>query len=204
MASPILGKYCGSHMAATPSTSPGIRAASKAAAATPTTATVATVATTSLRSVPSGSPASISGVSACAAASSRLPLPSCLCINLSTMPLNSQWFRDDSTPSANRPDYCPKPEVSIPNFDDNLKTQGTSRSRAALLDEWHARKQATLGPNSAFYPGYRRDPRDRAAVVSGRRNTHRIGAPERIRTSDLCLRRAALYPAELRARSGSR
>ena len=28
-----------------------------------------------------------------------------------------------------------------------------------------------------------------------------IGAPERIRTSDLCLRRAALYPAELRARS---
>jgi hypothetical protein len=27
------------------------------------------------------------------------------------------------------------------------------------------------------------------------------GAPERIRTSDLCLRRAALYPAELRARA---
>ena len=27
------------------------------------------------------------------------------------------------------------------------------------------------------------------------------GPPERIRTSDLCLRRAALYPAELRARS---
>ena len=26
------------------------------------------------------------------------------------------------------------------------------------------------------------------------------GAPERIRTSDLCLRRAALYPAELRVR----
>ena len=26
-----------------------------------------------------------------------------------------------------------------------------------------------------------------------------IGPPERIRTSDLCLRRAALYPAELRA-----
>jgi hypothetical protein len=29
-----------------------------------------------------------------------------------------------------------------------------------------------------------------------------IGAPEGIRTPDLCLRRAALYPAELRARSG--
>ena len=28
-----------------------------------------------------------------------------------------------------------------------------------------------------------------------------FGAPERIRTSDLCLRRAALYPAELRARA---
>ena len=28
----------------------------------------------------------------------------------------------------------------------------------------------------------------------------KIGAPERIRTSDLSLRRAALYPAELRAR----
>src|ERR1700682_3650435 len=28
--------------------------------------------------------------------------------------------------------------------------------------------------------------------------TAHIGAPERIRTSDLCLRRAALYPAELR------
>src|SRR5262245_38071252 len=27
------------------------------------------------------------------------------------------------------------------------------------------------------------------------------GAPERIRTSDLCLRRATLYPAELRARA---
>jgi hypothetical protein len=26
------------------------------------------------------------------------------------------------------------------------------------------------------------------------------GAPDKIRTSDLCLRRAALYPAELRAR----
>ena len=25
-----------------------------------------------------------------------------------------------------------------------------------------------------------------------------VGAPERIRTSDLCLRRATLYPAELR------
>jgi hypothetical protein len=29
------------------------------------------------------------------------------------------------------------------------------------------------------------------------------GAPERIRTSDLCLRRAALYPAELRAQAQS-
>src|SRR4051812_36129727 len=29
-----------------------------------------------------------------------------------------------------------------------------------------------------------------------------IGAPEGIRTPDLCLRRAALYPAELRARRG--
>ncbi len=29
----------------------------------------------------------------------------------------------------------------------------------------------------------------------------RYGAPERIRTSDLCLRRAALYPAELRVQS---
>ena len=28
----------------------------------------------------------------------------------------------------------------------------------------------------------------------------KIGAPEGIRTSDLCLRRATLYPAELRAR----
>jgi site-specific DNA recombinase len=31
---------------------------------------------------------------------------------------------------------------------------------------------------------------------------YRSGAPERIRTSDLCLRRAALYPAELRAHRG--
>src|SRR5262249_14067811 len=29
-----------------------------------------------------------------------------------------------------------------------------------------------------------------------------IGAPDKIRTCDLCLRRAALYPAELRARGG--
>src|SRR5690554_6584085 len=32
----------------------------------------------------------------------------------------------------------------------------------------------------------------------------KYGAPERIRTSDLCLRRAALYPAELRAHSKPR
>jgi hypothetical protein len=62
------------------------------------------------------------------------------------MPLNSQWFPDGSKPSTDRSDYCPEPEVSIPNFDDNLKTQGILRSRAALLDEWHAQKQATLGP----------------------------------------------------------
>jgi hypothetical protein len=30
----------------------------------------------------------------------------------------------------------------------------------------------------------------------------KFGAPEGIRTPDLCLRRAALYPAELRAREG--
>jgi hypothetical protein len=32
-------------------------------------------------------------------------------------------------------------------------------------------------------------------------NSSKTGAPEKIRTSDLCLRRAALYPAELRAHS---
>ncbi len=31
-----------------------------------------------------------------------------------------------------------------------------------------------------------------------------FGAPERIRTSDLSLRRAALYPAELRAQNRTR
>ncbi len=30
---------------------------------------------------------------------------------------------------------------------------------------------------------------------------HKNGTPERIRTSDLCLRRATLYPAELRAQN---
>ena len=39
----------------------------------------------------------------------------------------------------------------------------------------------------------------RNTKVSGRFR-RRSGAPERIRTSDLCLRRAALYPAELRVR----
>src|SRR3954452_10619857 len=34
------------------------------------------------------------------------------------------------------------------------------------------------------------------------RFTAETGAPEGIRTPDLCLRRAALYPAELRARRG--
>src|ERR1019366_5674230 len=33
-------------------------------------------------------------------------------------------------------------------------------------------------------------------------NTEKAGAPETIRTSDLCLRRARLYPAELRAPMG--
>ena len=32
----------------------------------------------------------------------------------------------------------------------------------------------------------------------------KAGAPERIRTSGLCLRRAALYPAELRVRAVGR
>ena len=35
--------------------------------------------------------------------------------------------------------------------------------------------------------------------AGSRREVDRNGAPERIRTSDLCLRRATLYPAELRA-----
>ena len=35
--------------------------------------------------------------------------------------------------------------------------------------------------------------------MDGRDANEVSGAPERIRTSDLCLRRAALYPAELRA-----
>jgi hypothetical protein len=80
------------------------------------------------------------------------------------MPLNSQWFPDGSKPSTDRSDYCPEPEVSIPNFDDNLKTQGILRSRAALLDEWHAQKQATLGPKMVLlYPGYGGEEADGAA-----------------------------------------
>ncbi len=38
--------------------------------------------------------------------------------------------------------------------------------------------------------------------TSQRNNGASDGAPERIRTSGLCLRRAALYPAELRVRAG--
>ncbi len=40
-----------------------------------------------------------------------------------------------------------------------------------------------------------------AGKEAGRLNENNDGAPERIRTSDLCLRRAALYPAELRVQS---
>ena len=40
-------------------------------------------------------------------------------------------------------------------------------------------------------------PKKRTCVFTQVLDIH--GAPERIRTSDLCLRRAALYPAELRA-----
>ena len=47
----------------------------------------------------------------------------------------------------------------------------------------------------------------RPAEISRRRSTHggglRNGAPDKIRTCDLCLRRATLYPAELRAPSPS-
>jgi hypothetical protein len=39
-----------------------------------------------------------------------------------------------------------------------------------------------------------------AAKLSGNSLILLVGAPEGIRTPDLCLRRAALYPAELRAR----
>src|SRR6266404_2013518 len=38
-----------------------------------------------------------------------------------------------------------------------------------------------------------------AASLSSLRSLREAGAPDRIRTCDLCLRRAALYPAELRA-----
>src|SRR5438034_7918439 len=37
-----------------------------------------------------------------------------------------------------------------------------------------------------------------AGTPPGRENDRETGGPERIRTFDLCLRRAALYPAELR------
>ena len=40
-------------------------------------------------------------------------------------------------------------------------------------------------------------PKKRTCVFTQVLDIH--GAPERIRTSDLCLRRATLYPAELRA-----
>src|SRR6185312_11177374 len=39
----------------------------------------------------------------------------------------------------------------------------------------------------------------RSVFVSSLRSLTKTGAPDRIRTYDLCLRRAALYPAELRA-----
>src|ERR1700744_2467124 len=42
----------------------------------------------------------------------------------------------------------------------------------------------------------------RSVFVSSLRSLTKTGAPDRIRTYDLCLRRAALYPAELRARTG--
>src|SRR5690554_197473 len=45
-------------------------------------------------------------------------------------------------------------------------------------------------------------PKKRTCVFTQVLDIH--GAPERIRTSDLCLRRAALYPAELRAHSKPR
>src|ERR1700693_4614963 len=44
-----------------------------------------------------------------------------------------------------------------------------------------------------------RKPRLAKVPISFKKN----GAPDRIRTCDLCLRRAALYPAELRVRGGS-
>ena len=39
------------------------------------------------------------------------------------------------------------------------------------------------------------------AAIGGFKLLKLLGAPEGIRTSDLCLRRATLYPAELRART---
>jgi hypothetical protein len=42
----------------------------------------------------------------------------------------------------------------------------------------------------------------RSVFLSSLRSLRKTGAPDRIRTCDLCLRRAALYPAELRAPTG--
>jgi hypothetical protein len=41
----------------------------------------------------------------------------------------------------------------------------------------------------------------RSVSLSSLRSPRETGAPDRIRTCDLCLRRAALYPAELRVRA---
>ena len=56
-----------------------------------------------------------------------------------------------------------------------------------------------------YVPQPRRGPREGAKSLirtwmAGGRKGRGDGAPETIRTSDLCLRRATLYPAELRAR----
>ena len=88
-----------------------------------------------------------------------------------------------------------------------LRRHGPSRTQ--IRSAGHAarpnRPQAGRGPlfgaiaETAFGPR----PGARANATRSAKRIHRekgIGAPDRIRTCDLCLRRAALYPAELRVR----
>jgi hypothetical protein len=75
--------------------------------------------------------------------------------------------------------------------------------RCGRDDELRRHRRTTTGPaedESLCRPVFIRPERTKPRRTRCTAGLHGFSAPDRIRTCDLCLRRAALYPAELRAR----
>src|ERR1700733_6609669 len=94
-----------------------------------------------------------------------------------------------------------------PDFTPNSRRCPTRQVSAQSVDSGD-RRLLCMGLFSIFLAGAAATRRDSGtpspkAHMPARPSLQQIGAPDTIRTCDLCLRRATLYPAELRVHWGS-